>query len=312
MYFTQTLLKDYLEEFNPGWKVVWDARGHLVEPHTKAKISLGGLGVKRYMDQWGANIDNDVPSVSSLIDTHGPENRFSNVLFIEKEGFAEILANAGISERYDMAIMSTKGIPVDAACDLIDNMANEGVQVFVLHDFDAAGFKILRTLREGTRLSVGTDVIDLGLRMEDIGELPSEPVSYSQRQHPAIYLEYDCGVTKEEVKFLVSGGYPGRWSGRRVEINAMTSEQLITWLEEKFDEHGISKMIPDEDTLTAAYQRAAFAHRMAVEIDRLREEMTDDAAAPEGLTARVETMLADDPSMSWDMAVWRVAEGESE
>ncbi|MFH1006625.1 MAG: hypothetical protein V1800_03870 [Candidatus Latescibacterota bacterium] len=31
-YFTQTLLKDYLEEYTPEWKVAWAARGHLVEP----------------------------------------------------------------------------------------------------------------------------------------------------------------------------------------------------------------------------------------------------------------------------------------
>src|SRR5690606_16594938 len=33
VYFTQTLLKDYIEEYCPDWKVVWDARGHLIEPH---------------------------------------------------------------------------------------------------------------------------------------------------------------------------------------------------------------------------------------------------------------------------------------
>ena len=30
VYFTQTLLKDYLEEHEPNWKVVWDARGILL------------------------------------------------------------------------------------------------------------------------------------------------------------------------------------------------------------------------------------------------------------------------------------------
>lgn len=33
-YFTQTLLKDYMEAFNPPWDVVFDARGHITEPHT--------------------------------------------------------------------------------------------------------------------------------------------------------------------------------------------------------------------------------------------------------------------------------------
>ena len=32
-YFTQTLLKDYLEEREPDWDVIYDARGHFAEPH---------------------------------------------------------------------------------------------------------------------------------------------------------------------------------------------------------------------------------------------------------------------------------------
>ena len=71
-----------------------------------------------------------MPEIDSQIDTHGPGHRFQNVLFIEKEGFAEILTDAGIGERWDMAVMRTKGIPVDAACDLIGAMDRQGVRVF--------------------------------------------------------------------------------------------------------------------------------------------------------------------------------------
>ena len=45
-YFTQTLLKDYLEEYSPRWKVVWDARGHFEEPHTGKRIGVGGIEVE--------------------------------------------------------------------------------------------------------------------------------------------------------------------------------------------------------------------------------------------------------------------------
>jgi hypothetical protein len=43
-YFTQTLLPDYLEEHpseTAGWDVVFDARGHFVEPHTTRSVPLG-------------------------------------------------------------------------------------------------------------------------------------------------------------------------------------------------------------------------------------------------------------------------------
>ena len=315
VYFTQTLLKDYLQTRQPAWRVVWDARGHLVEPYTKRKISLGGVGVKEYIGKWHSRIDRDVPEIESRIDTHGPRNRFQNVLFIEKEGFAEILTDAGIGERWDMAVMSTKGIPVDAACDLIRVMDQQDVRVFVLHDFDLSGFKILRTLRTGTRLSAGTDVIDLGLRMADIDGLLSEPVEYSQQSNPGTYLRFECGATKEEINFLVDGGYSRGWRGQRVEINAMTSEELIAFLERKFKEHGVEKVMPTTDVLSAAYKRAMFLRRMEEEIMKLEEEIwddSDDSPVPKDLDSKVEAMMKKQREMSWDAAVWKLAERESQ
>ena len=32
-----------------GWDVVFDARGHLVEPHTGRRVALGTLGVREYL-----------------------------------------------------------------------------------------------------------------------------------------------------------------------------------------------------------------------------------------------------------------------
>jgi hypothetical protein len=56
-YFTQTLLPDFMAE-NPeltaSWKVVFDARGHLVEPHTRISIPLGTLEVESYLRSLGA------------------------------------------------------------------------------------------------------------------------------------------------------------------------------------------------------------------------------------------------------------------
>lgn len=153
VYFTQTLLKDYLEEYEPDWKVVWDARGHLIEPFTQKTIALGGIDVTKYLGKWHDDVVIGLPEIDERVDTHGPGNRYANALFIEKEGFTEILKGAGIPERFDMALLSTKGIPVGAACELVSKLDSGGVNVFVLHDFDLSGLKILKTLRKGARLS---------------------------------------------------------------------------------------------------------------------------------------------------------------
>jgi len=306
-YFTQTLLKDYLEKYNPDWKVVWDARGHLVEPYTNKQINLGGSDVKKYQSTWSSMIGMEPPVVAELVGTNGPTNRFNNALFIEKEGFTEILADMGFPERYSMALMSTKGLPVKAACDIIKALVQKGVRVFVLHDFDLAGFKILRTLRKGTRLSVGSDVIDLGFRMADIVDLPSEPVYYDQTTNPKIYLRQDCGATSEETEFLVSKRDYRGYQGKRVEINAMTSEQLIEWLDRKLAEHNVKKLVPDAETITVAYKRAVFLNRIREKIEEIVEDIEDDTIEIlDGLSELVAERLAERPKESWDRIVWDI------
>ena len=313
-YFTQTLLKDYIEdEANQAgsWRVVWDARGHFTEPHTTKRLDLGGIEVEEYVGEWGGVRIDETPRLVSEPDipTVGPALRFGAVLFIEKEGFAPILDAAGIAERYDIAIMSTKGVPVGAACQLAHRFNGEGVRVFVVHDFDLAGFKIVQTLRNGTRLAPGADVVDMGLRLTDVEGLESEQVRYRQAADPRSYLR-DCGATAEERAFLVreQGREGVDWAGERVELNAMTSEQFVAWLETKLTEHGVTKVVPDRESLASAYRRASFLQA----VDRATREIHKRVAAeridvPEDLEARVSAMLEADASMSWDDAVWTLA-----
>jgi hypothetical protein len=306
-YFTQTLLKDYLEyEGGDGWKVVWDARGHLIEPYTGRNIGLGGVNVMEYIQGWIEDFD-EYPAlvIKDRIETKGPANRFGAVLFIEKEGFTEILKDAGIDKKYDIALMSTKGLPVKAACDLAEELESHDVKTYVLHDFDLAGFKIVKTLQEGTRMAQGSDVIELGLRGDDIVGLDSEPVEYSQRKDPREYLA-ECGASGEEQNFLVEGRHGKTWFGRRVEINAMTSDQLIAWLEKKLKEHGIKKVIPRNETLISAYHRARYLQELQTQIEEWKEEDKCDGA-PKGLRKRVEKILAKHPARSWDDAIWTCA-----
>jgi hypothetical protein len=169
-YFTQTLLPDYIEENEVEWDVVFDDRGHFREPHTKRAIGLGTLKVRQYQADIG-EIDFKEPSFSrGKVVTWGPDGCFGSVLFIEKEGF--------LAERFDIAFMSTKGLSVTAARQLIDEMCGgHEVPLLVLHDFDKSGFSILGTLQRDTRRYTfmnRIEVIDLGLRLDDINGLQSE------------------------------------------------------------------------------------------------------------------------------------------
>jgi hypothetical protein len=125
-YFTQTLLPDYMEEHpeeTAEWDVVFDARGNFSEPHTGREISLGTIEVREYLGDRPRLSPAVALAYSERFSTTGPTNRYSNILFIEKEGFAPLLRAARIAERFDIAIMSTKGMSVTAARMLIDRLS---------------------------------------------------------------------------------------------------------------------------------------------------------------------------------------------
>ena len=48
-YFCQRVLVDFIEEHDFDWDLVWDDRGHFLEPHTARKIGLGTLAVRNYL-----------------------------------------------------------------------------------------------------------------------------------------------------------------------------------------------------------------------------------------------------------------------
>lgn len=312
-YFTQTLLKDYLDRYEPDWadRVVWDARGQLHEPHTDTRVPLGGLGVMRHLREWTdgqVECSPEALTIPRKLATCGPAMRYGAAVFIEKEGFAPILEHMQFAERHDAAVLSTKGVSTGAACKLVHELHAAGVPVFVVRDFDLAGFKIVRTLRKGTRRAPGTPVIDLGLRLADVETLglQREQVSYNQRADPRRYLR-ECGATEAEADVLVTpGDYWRGWSGERVELNAMTSPQFIAWLEGKLAEHEVKKVRPEGDVLQAAYERAVRLQAFERKIEGAKKEFWkgDLGPCPEGLGARIDTRLKCDPALPWEVALW--------
>lgn len=295
-YFSQVLLKDYLEEFEPEWKVVWDARGHLQEPHTNIQIGVGGANIITYMGRWtGSKVAaHKTPSIPIKVPTIGPCNRFRTVLFIEKEGFNEILLDAKLDKKYDLAIISTKGLPVKACCDLLYHLEDE-CTIFAIHDFDKSGFKILKTLRKGVRLAKGVKVVDLGFRLADIEGLDPEPCSDEIGRD---YLR-SCGATDAEIDFLQKD--------QRVELNAMMSSQFIAWIEKKLKEHKVKKVIPDSKVLETAFQRACFGIEAKKKMKELWAETMKKVDASKNLERRVQAYLRKRPEISWDEAIWMIA-----
>jgi hypothetical protein len=151
-YFSQTLLPDYIEEHELDWNVVYDARGHFEEPHTNQRIGCGTIEVGNYLRAMTEPSIVPAEFSDANIEIIGPVGNLSGVLFCEKEGFNPLFKAVNLANRFDLMIISTKGVSVTAARQLIDNICGDhDLPLFVLHDFDVAGFLILGTLQRDTR-----------------------------------------------------------------------------------------------------------------------------------------------------------------
>lgn len=299
-YFSQTLVPDYIEEHDVDWDVVYDARGHFEEPHTNRRIGCGTIEVRNYLDAMQDPEIAEAGFEDAHVNITGPAGGYSAVLYCEKEGFDPLFKAVDLANRYDLLIISCKGVSVTAARRLVDEVCGAlGLPLFTLHDFDLAGFMIKATLQRDTRrykFLNTVNITDLGLCLADIQGLEREPRAatktpeWRRREQLA-----ENGATDEEIEFLLH---------ERVELNAMTSDALIAMIERKLKASGLKKVIPDDDVLAEAYQ----AFHRSNELREMFEEMESEFVAseikvPKTLRKQVAAVLKKHPDLRWDDAV---------
>jgi hypothetical protein len=303
-YFVQVLLRDFMEIYDcSNWDVIWDARGHFTEPHTGRVIPIGTLEVRQYLgDRPKLGPSVEIGS-SARYPTSGPENRFKTVLFIEKEGFDPILEAAQIAERFDVGVMSTKGMSVSASRQLLDRLVSRGVtKILSLHDFDVSGFSIFGTLGTDSNVYRYTNkvpIFDLGLRLADVEDMDllAEPFATNKDWRAVSETLKRHGATPAEIAFLAD---------ERVELNAMTSDEFIAFIERKFAEHGVAKVVPDSDVIEQHARNVIEGQLIENAVAKLAPKIKEQAAAvalPGNLRQQIEAELKESPTLSWDEAV---------
>jgi hypothetical protein len=323
-YFCKKLLPDYLYDHpskTADWDVVFDARGHYEEPHTRVIVPLGTLDVRKYernvrdaekvvkemgladaSERLGLELTSRILPFMTL----GPSNRIAAVLFIEKEGFMPLFRAARLADQYDLSIMSSKGLSVVAARRLIDFLCGEfKLPLLVMHDLDQNGFCILGTATRNSRrykFQNKIDVRDMGLRAKDVERYGLKPEATSLRgNYPEPNLRLN-GATEADIRFLLRQ--------QRVELNTFASGDLLTFMKDKFKELGIQKVVPDQDTLTLAYRGISARLLMEQKIEEIRPQIITQADAlvvPEDLAARVRKLQRKDSALPWDRAVEVIA-----
>jgi hypothetical protein len=299
-YFSQTLLPDFIEEQGVDWNVVYDARGHFEEPHTNRRIGCGTIEVGNYLHAVKKPKIVAESFLNAGVNIIGPSGGFSAVLFCEKEGFNPLFKAVNLANRYDLMIISTKGVSVTAARRLIDDVCGDNkLPLFVLHDFDVAGFMIFGTLQRDTRryqFSNAIKVIDIGLRVDDIANLGREPAAATKTTKATLRSQLaENGATDAESSILLD---------ERVELNAMASDDLVEMIERKLKEYGIKKVIPGDDLLVKAYQAFHHSQKLRDIFEKAKRKYKKTKIdVPDDLKEKVRAALDKHGDLRWDDAV---------
>jgi hypothetical protein len=310
-YFTQTLLPDYLHENDcTDWDCVWDSSGHAGEPHGGCRFGLGHVEVRQYLAGLHDPSIIDAGFSPAKVDITGPSGNYGALLFIEKEGFDSLLKKREIANRFDICIMSTKGMSVTAARELADNICSDyDIPLLLLHDFDKTGFAIAGTIQRDTRryeFQNKIETIDLGLTLDDVKaeRLDSEYQYHAKGDKSALMDNLrENGATEEEIEFMFRD-FDRLRSTRRVELNAMTSPQFIKFVERKLRENKIAKIIPDQKLLAKTYVAMERGRRLEVEAETIEEEIDMKGfKVPRDLKRIVQEELKKNPSIRWDAAI---------
>jgi hypothetical protein len=299
-YFSQALLPSYIEEKGVDWNVVYDARGHFEEPHTNISIGCGTIGVRNYIRAMRSPEIVEADLKPGHVKTIGPRGNVAAILFCEKEGFNPLFKAVDLANRYDLMIISTKGVSVTAARQLIETICGPDIPLFALHDFDVAGFMIFGTLSRDTRrykFSRTVNPTSLGLRLDDIDGLEREPAAATKADESQLTAQLrENGATDQEIAILLN---------ERVEINALTSDALIEMIETKLKAHGIKKVVPSAKLLADTYVAFDKSQKIEDAFDDLQEEMPDedDVEVPPDLEDQVRKLLDQHSHLRWDEAV---------
>jgi hypothetical protein len=316
-YFANTLLVQYMNRHpeTAAWKVTADPRGTLTIPNCghEVRIPCGTIQIDNHLARAARTC---APfDVEARLRTEWPSlaagQRYQAVLYIEKEGFEPVLAEAKIAERFDLSIVSCKGQSVVAARKFVDHVcrASGGVPLYVVHDMDKSGFEISQRLTRVSdwaeendcvtyRFQNDINVTDLGLRLEDARRYD---LAHERCQFEGGFTS-DSICTPEERAFLRSD--------RRIELNAFTVPQFIEWLVEKLRHLLPERLVPSDDILESAYRRALVVTRLNEAIEEACEEAVEEAkyaVVPETLGRKLRDMLKGQ-AQAWDAALYAMVE----
>jgi len=149
------------------------------------------------------------------------------------------------------------------------------------------------------------ETIDLGLSLEDVTAMRLES---EYQHHPkgtkAVMMDNlrENGATEAEVAFMFRD-FDRLRSTRRVELNAMTSPQMIALIEKKLRAHGVKKIVPNKILLAKVYTEFEKGRRLQEMVNKLDDIKMSGFKAPTNLESSVRKYLKEHPDVRWDVAL---------
>jgi DNA topoisomerase VI subunit B len=292
------------------WDILSDGRGHGTCPYTGKEIALGTDDVRSITRNQGASYipEAKVPEISINIaaNIRNFKDHYSCALYIEKEGYNQLLNETGVLRRYGVYLISGKGNPTDAARDLVASFSQYGLPTLALHDFDYPGLLILKSLMADSdtyKWKAPPYVIDLALRLTDVQALGLESEPCTAKNVSDDVLDAVCATDEEKTFLFQRKRGKKSYSGGRVELNAMTTPQLIDFLEDKFEGLGLTKPVPNDKLMEKLYTETIKADRLQRKLrEFLRSFKMEDAESieiPPDLRQQVIARI-DGNDMPWD------------
>ncbi len=241
--FTQEIVTNFIEK-HPELedKILFERRGYFYNPVTGDELPLGTEDVLTYIKRV---IKNGIYRKTKTFYSVPDELIFNQVLFVEKSGFNIILKESGLLDKLNLGVMSTQGFGTRAVKRLMKYFTDKGIKVFILHDCDIPGYLICEKFLSGSgTYKESLDVIKIGLALDDAKNLGkdrgeyAEVVKYKRSYKNAIDT---LNLSKDEKKFFIVDGDDNIY--RRVELNTLTSPELIGFIESKIKHRPITPTV---------------------------------------------------------------------
>lgn len=318
-------LAEYEEKIAKQQVCLKDPRGTLIEPHSGRELRLGTDAVNKYEPKkWEGH----------------------TIIFIEKEQFAMTLKQYGVTKRYDAIVIGSKGFAVEACREVLQKykkLLGDMVKIIVVHDADPSGYALgydLATNLPRFGDTVDVQVLDIGLTIAE-----AEEMGLPEEFYEPFDLKKSTWSMVKNMRKMVQRGPDGNlrplldnpawdrfmphefrrerydWDsdsknvpqGRRMEINALSPRQLITWLEKHLDANGCKKVRPPdavvEDVVKNARQNMVQNQMGAFLMEQLGDDMVHEILGKIGVpTIDLDSLLVAKPEQSWHYISERAAQ----